>query len=252
MNSRHVEGSFDSLEAARTAVNELKESGFTNDQIHVDESPPPLLELLRLRDDRPKGRATVRVSAPGRMLEAATILRRHDGHDALPVKAESEREVQSLELLEEELVPQPIPVRIGELKVRKEIITEKRTVEVELRREELVVERIRMPMPDGMKGVVLPDDYEPDEHGDLNADEEILRVPLRAERVMLTKRPVVIEEVVFRKRRVPETKTITGEVRREEPILETEGEVRINDAWNEDRAVRASGGGKRGPVRRSS
>jgi len=46
-----------------------------------------------------------------------------------------------LELVEEHLEAHARPVQIGEVLIRKEVVTETRTIEVSVRREELVVER---------------------------------------------------------------------------------------------------------------
>ena len=76
--------------------------------------------------------------------------------DQAPPGAESE---ETLQLREEELAARRRTVEAGEVEIRKEVVTETRTVEVPVRREQLVIERrdgrgtvgepIRVPLSEG-------------------------------------------------------------------------------------------------------
>jgi uncharacterized protein (TIGR02271 family) len=69
----------------------------------------------------------------------------------------------------------------GEVRLRKDVVTESQTVEVPVTREELVIERVPA---SGQENVT----------GEIGTDQEI-RVPLSEERVRVEKQPVVKEEV---------------------------------------------------------
>ena len=90
------------------------------------------------------GRTVVSVHANGRADEALTILRRHGGYDRETVparKAAAVEETRTLELKEERLHARTTPVEAGEVRVRKDVVTEHRTIDVPVHREEVVVER---------------------------------------------------------------------------------------------------------------
>jgi uncharacterized protein (TIGR02271 family) len=101
-------------------------------------------------------------------------------------------------------------VQRGEVRLRKEVVTENQTVEVPVTREELVIERV-------------PASGEQAAAGEIGTDQEI-RVPLSEERVRVEKRPVVTEEVRVGKRAVQNTERVSDTVRHEELKVEGEGD----------------------------
>ena len=103
-------------------------------------------------------------------------------------------------------------IQRGEVRVRKEVVTERQTVEVPVTREELVVERI-------------PGSEEKATTGGIGTDSEI-RVPLSEERTRVEKQPVVKEEVRVSKRAVPDTERVSEEVRHEELRIEKDQELK--------------------------
>jgi uncharacterized protein (TIGR02271 family) len=119
---------------------------------------------------------------------------------------------EGVQLREEELRPRKESVEAGEVGVRKDVVTEQKTIDVPVTREEAVVER-------------HPVERRP-ASGDIREGEEA-RVPLREERVQVEKQPVVTEEVSVGKRPVQETERVEGTVRREEARVETEGDVDV-------------------------
>jgi uncharacterized protein (TIGR02271 family) len=128
---------------------------------------------------------------------------------------------EGVQLREEELRARKEPVQAGEVGIRKEVVTEQRTMDVPKTREEAVVER-------------RPVERRPAE-GDIQEGEEV-RVPLREEQVRVEKQPVVTEEVTVGKQPVQETERVEGTVRREEPRVETEGDVDVRgDEQRRDR-----------------
>jgi uncharacterized protein (TIGR02271 family) len=101
---------------------------------------------------------------------------------------------------EEELRVGKRAVEAGEVMVGKHVETEHKQVPVNLKREEIVIERRPVNREAGATDI---------------RDDEI-RVPLMEEEAVVDKRPVVKEELVVGKRVVEDQKTIDTEVRREE------------------------------------
>jgi uncharacterized protein (TIGR02271 family) len=104
-------------------------------------------------------------------------------------------------------------VQRGEVRLRKEVVTERRTVEVPVSREELVVENV-------------PVSGEQQPTGEIGSDKEI-RVPLTEERVRVEKKPVVSEEVRVGKRATQDTQRVSDEVRHEELQVDKEGDAQV-------------------------
>ena len=119
---------------------------------------------------------------------------------------------QTVQVKEEELEARKQPVETGEARVRKEVHTEHKTIEVPVQREEVVIERHA---PTG-RGAT----------SDIREDEEI-RVPVREEEISVEKKPVVKEEVTVGKRVVQDTARVAGDVRKEEVRVEREGDVDV-------------------------
>src|SRR5829696_7790335 len=94
----------------------------------------------------------------------------------------------------------------GQLKVRKRVRTDREHIEVPTRHEEVSVERV-------------PVEGEASE-AEIGEDEVV--VPVTEEEVVVSKRPVVKEEVRVRKDVVSDTETVEEDVRREEIDVEDE------------------------------
>jgi len=120
--------------------------------------------------------------------------------------------MQQIQLLGEILRIHKERVSRGEVRLRKEVVTERQNVEVPTTREELVVERV----PGGGREAT---------GAGVGSGEKEIRVPLSEERVRVEKKPVVNEEVHVGKRQVAETKRVADQVRHEELRTETEGNV---------------------------
>jgi uncharacterized protein (TIGR02271 family) len=105
-------------------------------------------------------------------------------------------------------------VQRGEVRLRKDVITENQTVQVPVTREELVVER-------------TPGSGQP-VSGGIGRDQEI-RVPLSEERVRVEKQPVVNEEVRVGKRQVQTSQQVSDKVKHEELRIDKEGEVKSEE-----------------------
>jgi len=131
---------------------------------------------------------------------------------------------ERVELREEQLDVDKRQVQAGEVRVRKEVVTEQRNIEVPVTREEVVIER------HAVSGREASDQT-------LDDNEEI-RIPLMEEEVDVRKRAVVREEVSVGKRKVQETKNVSETVRREEARIEADGEVGIRPFAGEERRRR--------------
>ena len=123
---------------------------------------------------------------------------------------------ERIQVREEELQAHKQPVETGEVRVRKEAVTEHRTMEVPVQREEVVIER---QAPTGEHPAA----------SDIGPGEEI-RVPVSAEQVTVEKRPVIKEEVTVGKRAVQDTEQVGGEVRKEEVRVERGGDVAVRES----------------------
>jgi uncharacterized protein (TIGR02271 family) len=117
---------------------------------------------------------------------------------------------RTIQLREEQLRANKTTERTGDVKVRKEVHTDHKTVTVPVEREEVVVERRAA----GGRA-----------DGDVRAEE--IRIPVSEEKVHVTKETVAKEEVHVGKRKVRDTETVGGDVRREELVVETEGDAKV-------------------------
>ncbi|MFO0888680.1 MAG: YsnF/AvaK domain-containing protein [Isosphaeraceae bacterium] len=175
------------------------------------------------------GRTIVTVTADGRGEEATAILRRFGAYDmstrgatATATTGAATRSTaratagETIQVKEERLHAEKRPVETGEVRVRKEVHTETRNIEVPVQREEIVVERTPV------HGKAARDVSS----GDIREGEE-LRIPVREEKVNVSKEAVVTEEVKVGKRVVQDTEHVTGQVRKEQVKVEKEGDVDV-------------------------
>ena len=107
---------------------------------------------------------------------------------------------------EEELAAGTREREAGELRVKKNVRTERESVEVPTRHEEVSVERVPLS----------------GEASEAEIGEGEVNVPVTDEEVVVSKRPVVKEEVRIRKDVVEDTQIVEEDVRREEIDVEDE------------------------------
>lgn len=128
-----------------------------------------------------------------------------------------------MQLREEELIARKQNVETGQVHIGTDVVSEQRTLEVPVTREEVTIERHPVER--------RPSDQPMDERG------QTIAVPVHEEQVELEKRPVVYEEVGVGKREVQENQEVSGTVRREEARIEREGDVQVAGAdsasWNQ-------------------
>jgi len=258
-----VVGVFRERALAEQAVDQLRHAGFRDDQIRysgkgamagglletlmskfsgqgdgsvfdaLTEQGIPKDELEYYQHEYERGSAIVTVQSYGRQQEASDILSRFGAYDARS-RTEYMQDAHTIQLREEVLQPSKHPVEIGEVFIRKVVVTEERTITVPVMREELVIERrsIATDSVDASDQLSnspdLPDNQDQPIGKLVEIGEgEVIRIPIRTEQVMIEKRPVVIEELVVGKRHVQETRRFSGTVQREVPHIEREGNVNI-------------------------
>jgi len=119
-----------------------------------------------------------------------------------------------IRLHEEHLRADKETVNAGEVNVRKEVHTEHQQITVPVEHEEVVVER----RPATGRAA----------SGEMKSEE--IRIPVKEERVKVTKEPVVKEEVVVGKRKTRETRTVGGDVRKEDVKVESTGKAKVRNS----------------------
>lgn len=120
-----------------------------------------------------------------------------------------------LQLLEERLSVDKQRERVGAVEVSKKVDTRQENVNVDLRHDEVVIERHPVT------------EMRPAEGARLGADAGEIRVDLEAERADVRKQAFVAEEVEVSKREVAETQSFTETVGRERLEVERTGDVRV-------------------------
>jgi len=159
------------------------------------------------------GRYLVTVNAGQRYDAAWSILHRLGAYNHQSA-TESTGE-QTMKLHEERLHATKEPVKTGEVRVHKEVVTEHKKLDVPVTKEEVVIER-------------RPVSGHTTSSADIRSGEEI-RIPVREEQVRVTKDTAVNEEVTVGKRKVQETEQVGGTVRKEKVRVEKEGDVDVRD-----------------------
>jgi uncharacterized protein (TIGR02271 family) len=173
------------------------------------------------------GGAVLTISAPATLLtEAREILEDHDadvrtsgfeetsGQDwsGSSVGGANERRIQ---LRGEMLRAVKQRVEKGEIRLRKDIVTENQTISVPVTREEVVVEQVSAGEARPLSGTI--------------GDEGEIRIPVSEEKVSVVKEPVVTGEVRVQKRAVQDNQQVSDTVRHEEVRVEKQGSVDVND-----------------------
>jgi len=139
-----------------------------------------------------------------------------------------------VDLVEEEIIASKHVERVGEVHVRKEVITEEKQVTVPVMREVIRVER-----------VAVNHDVRP---GDKVFEKESYDISVSEEHVDISKRPVVREEIHVGKEIQRGEETASATIRRERAEVETLGPVRRAEVPSNDQApLRPTGTG--GPRR---
>jgi uncharacterized protein (TIGR02271 family) len=200
------------------------------------------------------GRSIVEVLGTGDMQRAVTILRRYGGYGAPPgekaedvssrqpmIGTEGEQRQQPMIGTEGEQRQQPMTgaegeqhmylreeqlqigkqtVQTGTAGLRKEVITEQKSVDVPVTHEEIYVER----RPGSGQQSDTP-----------IGEGETYRVPVNEEQVVVSKQPIEKEEIVLRKQQVQGVHRVNETVRREEAHVEREGDAPFQNRERDSR-----------------
>jgi len=182
------------------------------------------------------GRYLVTVHAGSRNAEAWEIMHRHGAysHQHRPNTATAQASTmrstgaasattgartaaagENMTLHEEKLHAKKQPVKTGEVRVHKEVVTEHQTMNVPVQREEVVIER-------------RPATGQAATGHDMRPGEEI-RIPVKEEQVRVEKETVATENVKVGKRKVQENEQVSGTVRKEQVRVDRQGDVDIKN-----------------------
>lgn len=121
-------------------------------------------------------------------------------------KNRSDTKEESLLLHEEQLEVHKEPVQTGEVNVNKRIVEEQQDLDVPIERDEVTVERRPITDQPNADAEIQSEPYKV-------GDE--LHIPVIEERLIVTKKEVVVEEIVITKRKINDTKHISETIRRE-------------------------------------
>jgi uncharacterized protein (TIGR02271 family) len=185
-------------------------------------------QARRLEATLPAGSAIVTVDGENDATEAIEILQDCGGDvdvsygqsttsgtsvtAARPVDVDDARRLQ---LREERLSIDKQRVSSGEARIGKEVVSQRQSVDVPVFHEELFIQR--RPVSEGASASATP-----------IGDGEEIRIPLTQERVDVSKRTVVTEEVAIGKRTVQGTEHVSDTVRHEELRVDDAGTT-LND-----------------------
>ncbi|MGH2509906.1 MAG: YsnF/AvaK domain-containing protein [Ktedonobacteraceae bacterium] len=121
---------------------------------------------------------------------------------------------QHMRLHAEQIQAYKQPVQIGEVVLRKEIVTDQQTIDVPVSHEEVVIER----RPVGSELISTEERL---------GDGQTIRIPVNEDRINLTKRIVATGDVVVGKRERQEIRHFSDIVQREEAHWEQKGDAHI-------------------------
>ncbi len=152
-------------------------------------------------------------TSPARQDDAAQIDSTQSPGVAGAAGGPETEEEQKLRLRSEQLNVEKERVQTGEVRLHKEIVTERKSIDVPVSHEEIVIE------------------HHPVSGGEVSetpiGQDEVVRIPVTEEQIHVTKTPIVTGEATIGKREVEETRQVTDTVRHEEPRLEREGNPNI-------------------------
>ncbi|MDN3427720.1 DUF2382 domain-containing protein [Microbacterium sp. APC 3898] len=143
-------------------------------------------------------------------------------------------EEEKLRLHEERLNVDKERVQTGEVNVGKHVVEENQTIEVPVEREEVYVER--RPVNEETTGNSF--DKDSGLTGDAYQEGENIHIPVTEERVEVTKKDVVAEEIVVGKRKVQDTETVNETVRREEADIDEDTNLTDDELTRKNRTDR--------------
>ena len=201
----------------RTLPDELMDKGIPQDEAYY------------YQQEFEAGHSVVTVESNDHAQEVRAILQRYGAYDASRAgtshspyeQTKSHRAIGQME------GDRTIPVR-EEVVLRKEVVTEDKTITVPITREELVIERRPTSLQPSDQPVQAGETLE-----EALKDGGTLRIVLHEERVRIEKYPVVLEEILISKRQIEEQKPISGTVKREVVYIERNSQRPTTNQGNE-------------------
>jgi len=209
----------------------------TNDLIDMGVDPE---DARIFQQEYEQGHPLVAVEGKGDMQNAANILvsqgghgseelanrRSHAGMTGRPADSAEARVSESspaeptespkVRLHAERLKAYKQQSQIGEVKIRKEVVSEQQTISVPVTHEEVVIERRSLAEDAAIAEAPI-------------GEGEEIRIPIREEQVHVAKETVTTGEVEISKREVKENRSFSDTVRHEELSTEKQGEAPITD-----------------------
>lgn len=119
-----------------------------------------------------------------------------------------------IRLEEERMQVDKKAVETGEAVIHKRVVTQTETVEVPVKHEEVVIERV----PFNGQPTNAP-----------NFEDETITIPVMEEQVQVTKKPVVTEEIKVHKRDIEEPQSVSATLKKEKLDVEKSGKVVVED-----------------------
>ncbi len=221
---------------AEQTVHALRQAGFRDDEIRVWGQGASTVGFLETLMSKWTGQATEAGSISCSLVELGIPQEEADyyqhevdaGRSVVAVRSYGHRqEVSDILFRAGAYTAQTQPVEVGEVFIRKEIVTEERTITVAVQREEVVIERRSLRAQGTAPGEPIGKLVE-------LAAGETIRIPIREEQVVIEKLPIVTEELIVGKRKVQETRHFSETVRREVPHIERVGDVVVHGSDDED------------------
>lgn len=214
----------------RTLPDELMDKGIPQDEAYY------------YQQEFEAGHSVVTVESNDHAQEVRAILQRYGAYDASRAgtshspyeQTKSHRAIGQMEgdrtipVREEVLQAHKQLVQTGEVVLRKEVVTEDKTITVPITREELVIERRPTSLQPSDQPVQAGETLE-----EALKDGGTLRIVLHEERVRIEKYPVVLEEILISKRQIEEQKPISGTVKREVVYIERNSQRPTTNQGNE-------------------
>ena len=190
--------------------------------------------LYQYRDDISAGKIIITVNnykndptqatenVTGRHAAGATRTNNLHASDAARA-TDLDTDTDSIQLKGEKLDIDKHDVTTGKVDVHKNVVNEKKTVEVPVKREEVVIER---KPGDGAAATTDVNDTQED---------DTITIPIKEEQIDVKKRPVVREKVDIRKQEHEDMKQVSENVSHEELDIDTSGDAHVEDLRDNDR-----------------
>lgn len=122
-------------------------------------------------------------------------------------------ESETIQLKEEQLDVTTKEVQTGEVRARKRVVEETKTIQVPVRHEEIVIEQHNLK----------------DNHSDHATENKEVVIPVTEEEIKVTKHPVVKEEVSLNKEEVTDTKQVNRTVKKEDVTVDKKGNTHLTN-----------------------